>query len=145
MKKPTGLSMNDVLGRIGGSGRFDCKFLADVESESGDVHTHEIRWAMSLRSPKPHNWQMSLLLHNIRFDCIDHEWTVTDHRGHQCTGWHRHIWDPTNENCDFKKECLDDFGSHRTIQEFVRDGCSLMGLMLDEEGESGGTGYLQFD
>jgi hypothetical protein len=143
--KKSGLTMREVLGKINSHGRFDHKFSVDVESESGEVYEYTIMWHMSLRSPKPHNWQMSLLLHNIRFDCVDHEWTVQDHRGHKCQGWHRHIWDMTCENCERKKECLDGFGTHRTFSEFIQAGCAMLGILLEDGGETDESSYLQFD
>lgn len=144
MQKCCGLTIDQILCRFDSQGRFDYRFTVDVESLTGEATTTILRWAMCQRSPQPHNWSMALLLHDIRFDCVDHEWTVEDHRGHRCSGWHRHMWDAAIENCERKKECLGDFGRFSTFVDFLRDGCALLGIVLEEGGDDSGTLALQF-
>lgn len=138
-QKYCGLSLSSILSKISGiskapnAGRFDHRFSVDVEIDGGSQISVLLRWAMLRRNVKPHNWAMSLLLNDRRIDCIDHEWTVLDHRGYTCTGWHRHVWDPATQSCEVKKECLTGFGPFTTFSEFVVSGCSTMAIKLEEE------------
>ena len=143
-QKRCGLSLSDVMLSFTAQGRFDHRFSLDMEDHSGALATVTLRWTMCHRSQKPHNWSMSLLLHDIRIDGVDHEWMVKDHRGHKCSGWHRHIWSPGEESCEKSKECLDNFGRFAAFPEFMRDGCALLRIVLEEGGESYAKSGLLF-
>jgi hypothetical protein len=144
MKKECGLKLSQVLARFS-SGAFDHRFKISLEIESGMQETLSLRWAMTRRNAIPKNWSMALLLRDTRIDCIDFELRVSDHRGHLCGGWHRHIWDSDAWSCERKKECLDGFGPFLEFKDFVRDGCHILGIHLQEEEELHVSGYLPFD
>src|SRR5579863_5700811 len=79
------------------------------------------------RGDKPASWAMSVLMNNQRIDGIDWEATVQDHRGKDCTGWHRHIW--TAAAADTLKECLPDF-KPETIRDFLLSGFRVLKVQL---------------
>jgi hypothetical protein len=133
--KPCDLKLWQVIDHIGAGGRFDYCFNVTMLTQLGDVEVRTIRWCMNLKSSRPRDWSTALLLHNLRFDGIDWEGFVDDHRGHRCSGWHRHIWDSAIESCQQKKECLDGFGTHQTKGQFIRDVCSVLQIGLVEGGE----------
>jgi hypothetical protein len=134
MDKHCGLTKDQVIERMDANGKFDYRFKADIEGENGILTTVTLRWAMSCRSDHSRCWSVALLLQDSRFDGIDYESRVQDHRGHTCRGWHRHIWNPEARHCRIK-ECLSDFGNFDRFDDFVRDSCIELKIVLEEGGE----------
>jgi len=145
MQKLCGLSTSKILPIFTSDGYFDYPFRVSLENEFGVLESIQLRWVMTKRYHKCHNWSMAVLFNNRRIDGIDHEKRVSDHRGHICSGWHRHMWDIGAVDCERKKECLDGFGPFEDFKEFVVAGCTLLHIQLDDEEEANETGYLSFD
>lgn len=132
MDKRCGIRASDVLSKIAQSGILDHRFTLEVEGQTGILSTVSLRWCITSRKQKPITWSMAILQHDERIDGIDHEARVNDHRGHKCSGWHRHMWD-SDELHARRKECLDDFGTFKVFPEFLRDGCKVLGIIFEEE------------
>jgi hypothetical protein len=135
------MTLRQAAGKLS-EGKLDHRFTVDVIGATGNLTAAHLRWAVCARSNKPLNWSMSLLLNDVRIDCIDWEKRVLDHRGHLCSGWHRHIWDSDTESCEHKKECLDGFGTFVQLTDFFRDGCDLLRIRFGEEDTYATSGLL---
>jgi len=98
--KPCGLTATEVHYKFTGEGKFDYRFNVLVPIKSNSSVSIPIRWTMSCRSFNALCWKTSLLLENVRFDGIDYEQRVKDHRGFLGSGWHRHIWESALQHGD---------------------------------------------
>lgn len=90
----------------------------------------ELTIPISLRASKQ---SVALLLHDIRFDCIDHEARFEDCNGEKRNGWHRHVWDGTVRNCEKGKIHLPDFADDLPLEEVLRRSLSLMSVVLNAD------------
>ena len=107
--------------------------------------TSSVRVVMRVRGLKhPESWAMSILLNNQRIDGIDWEAKVADHRGkkHDCTGWHRHLWNPDSK--DTLKECLPAFRP-ATVRDFLTKGFDALNVVLKGGMDDASNGQLSFD
>lgn len=121
-KKILGITLtqlNEVLLREGGT--LDA--IAKVRGISANV-----RVVVRARHTQPESWAMAVIV-GRRIDGIDWERVVRDHRGKafDCSGWHRHIWDPTTQ--DALKECLPSFNP-TSFDKFIRDGFRILNVQL---------------
>jgi hypothetical protein len=90
-------------------------------------------FAIAVRNQDFTCWQMALLVNDVRVGGVDWEGRVHDHRGHKCSGWHKHIWIAKSAK---SKECLPDF-SPNTPWEFVRLGLGVLNIDLRKGGDDG--------
>ena len=47
MGKKSGLNIAEAKAKVGSNGRFEHKFIVEVETDSGDVHPCHVLWHMS--------------------------------------------------------------------------------------------------
>lgn len=91
------------------------------------------RFTISCKNRDYTCWAMALLKNNTRVDGIDWEARVRDHRGHNCSGWHRHLWDRKTGTADNKKQCLENFAP-KSVNEFIDQGAALLNIEIREDG-----------
>jgi hypothetical protein len=103
----------------------------------------QLRLVIRCRSSNPTAWSMSVILYSSKFDgriaCIDWEGLYVDINGRECAGYHRHIWDPAEMNCEKQKLSLPDF-QPATIEEFILRGFELLAI---EHQKSSSGGFIQ--
>lgn len=74
---------------------------------------------------------MSVILYSSRFDgridCIDWEGLFVTMDGKEASGFHRHIWDPGEMNCEKSKVALPLFRPI-SVEQFILQGFALLGV-----------------
>ncbi len=118
-KKKIPLAADDLFRAISGNGKIDQKLTVKGVRAS-------IRLIITMRNADFYCWSMALLVNNLRVAGVDWEGRVHDHRGHRCSGWHKHVWTPKIGSAD-RKECLDQFNPS-SGWDFVKLGLRVMGF-----------------
>ena len=103
-------------------GEYECRAEVEVVGVDGEPVAAELRLNINCRSSILANWSVSIKLHKIRIDCIDHERRFHVNDSKFATGWHRHSWDEKANNCENKqagKIPLDGFNHCQSRASFL--------------------------
>jgi len=107
----------------------------------------QLRIVIKCRSNSPMCWSMSVILYSNRFDgridCIDWEHLFVTMDGARGTGFHRHIWNHQEMSCEKNKIALPQF-MPTSVEEFIRQGFDLFGVILQEEGSANDRSQMRF-
>ena len=78
-------------------------------------------------------WSVSLKLHRIRIDGIDHEPKFKAVDGSLADGWHRHLWDSSACNAERRKVPLNGFHKNVScIEDFLISAFQEMCIVLNK-------------
>jgi len=113
------------------SGKCDIRTEHDVVDEKGETITTELRLNLHARDEMPQSWTMSLKLHGIRIDGLDHEAKFKTGDGNTGRGWHRHQWDADEESAERRKVEVRDLDDVVTREEFLIRGLSVLKVRLN--------------
>lgn len=94
------VSLDEIERELSATGFFDC--YGDYECDD-DGQMAATRLRMNLRAPGGYvqSWAVSLKLHDIRIDGIDHhEWLALPNGKRGPGGWHRHEWLPSQRKAE---------------------------------------------
>ena len=108
----------------------------NITDDDGEVVGVELRLNVNCRAPKPWmGWSVTLKLHRMRIDGVDHEAIFDTADGTKGTGWHRHLWDSTERNGDRLKQPLASFGEGPPLSrvDFVVRAFSELRVLLNNK------------
>lgn len=113
----------------------ECEVYADhdVQVSDGGTHTAQLRLNVRTRSETPLAWTISLKLHGIRIDCIDHEARFKAYDGQIGRGWHRHMWDADAESAERLKTPVSGLDGVITREDFLMRALQVMRVNLDDK------------
>lgn len=118
--------------------------IHEFTDDNGDVRGAELKLNVICRAPVVQGWRISLKLHRIRVDGIDHEGQYDLPDGSKAHGWHRHVWDEKAQHGDDLKQPLETFGKGlQSKAEFLIRACREMRIIFNKSDD--GNGILQFD
>jgi len=110
-----------------------CDLCTDHEivDENGAPVDATLRLNISTRADSPLNWTMALKLHGVRIDGVDHESRFRAVGGGWAHGWHRHVWEPADENADRRKVPITELDGIKSRQDFVTRGLRVLRIQLN--------------
>lgn len=104
----------------------------------------QLRLVIRCRNDSHQCWSMSVILYSVRFDgridCIDWEGLFVTKEGSKASGFHRHIWNPEQMDCEKSKVPLPKF-QPTCVEQFILQGFEL--LRVTHEPDLSG-GYIQW-
>jgi len=110
-----------------------CDLYADhvIVDENGNDVDATLRLNISTRSETPLSWTMSLKLHGVRIDGVDHEGRFPAVGGGWGRGWHRHVWEPADENAERRKMPITELDGVTSRDQFLTRGLRVMRIQLN--------------
>jgi hypothetical protein len=127
-------------------GEYECRSEVDVLGEDGAPIAAELRLNINCRSAIRITWSVSIKLHRIRIDCIDHERRFPIGDRAFGSGWHRHTWDAQRGDCENRdrgKQPLSGFSDHlESRAEFLLRVFKELRVLLNRQDH--GTDQLSF-
>jgi len=112
-------------------GQCDLLTDHDLEDKKGGTVTATLRLNITTRAESPLNWSMALKLHGVRIDGVDHESRfrmIDSGFGH---GWHRHMWDSSEESAERDKLPITVLDGVSTRDQFLIRGLSVLKVRLN--------------
>ena len=131
VKKYFDISRQEVERELRSSGSYENYCQCELDDGGKRVFA-ELRLNIRCRGSAT-TWAVSLKLHKIRIDGIDHEPKFHAADGTVASGWHRHIWDGSEGNADRIKMPL--HGIHKKvscIEEFLISAFQEMRILLNK-------------
>lgn len=126
------ISHAEIERQLAAGGSCEVVWQHETADENGDPVGAELKLNVNCKSSVWRNWSVSLKLHGIRIDCIDHESRFDAVDGTVSTGWHRHSWDTTRRTAERLKVPLAGFGeSWSSREEFLIRAFSEMRILLN--------------
>ena len=138
------MSRSEIIRELVATGRCNIESELKIEVE-GNALSLPIRLNISGSPQKPPTaWTVSLKLHMVRIDGIDHAFKYRDKDGAKHVGWHRHFWgnDSESRNDAHIHEPIDDFDDVFMIEEFLIRALKVMRVRLSATDY--GTDFLPF-
>jgi hypothetical protein len=109
-----------------------CELLTEHEFEiDGRTETTTLRLNIITRGESALSWSMSLKLHGIRIDGLDHEGRYKSSDGSVGRGWHRHEWDADESSAERRKIPAVEIEGVETRDDFLIRGFSVMRIRLN--------------
>lgn len=137
------IGRGDIIHLLAQKGEHEFITEHDVTEDNGTTTTTALRLNITTRAEIRESWSVSIKLHGIRIDCIDHEPAYRMLDGSKAAGWHRHIWNPSQDSADKHKVPAPAIDGFRDRNEFLIRVFSEMKILLNKTDH--GPDQLSFD
>jgi len=124
------ISLEEMLRQHARHRKFEVASTVDVfDSEVNETVEAYLALKVSGRVEFFVSWDVALLLHNVRIDGFGFEQSWVGPDGAECSGWHRHIWNPARLHAKGKGP-VSFFDSANSFQHFVTTALKQMNIVL---------------
>ena len=83
-------------------GEYECRAEVEILGVDEEPVAAELKLNINCKSSIWATWSVSIKLHKITIDCIDHEQRFPTGGSTFGAGWHRHSWDEKSGDCENK-------------------------------------------